>query len=115
MHRADALCGECIMIGSYRDELGLLVGAICDGTIADDECERLNSLLKKNEEARQFYNNYMFLHAELYSQHASLEAVEHEAEVELRIANCGLERGGSSATRRSVSERSSQATAVNRK
>jgi hypothetical protein len=65
------------MIGTDQsDELGRLVGAMCDGTITADDTGHLDALLTKNGEARRFYNNYMFLHAELYSQHASLGAVK---------------------------------------
>jgi hypothetical protein len=59
-----------------NDELGRLVGAMCNGTISADESRQLDSLLTSDREARRFYNNYMFMHAELYSQHTSLEAVE---------------------------------------
>ena len=82
------------MIGAGRnDELGRLVGAMCDGTITADDTGQLDALLTKDEEARRFYNNYMFLHAELYSQHASLEAVEKDGNCGLRIA--GLRIGSS--------------------
>src|SRR5690348_5879308 len=65
------------MIGaSWNEELGRLAGAMCNGTITADETGQLDQLLAEDEAARQFYNNYMFLHAEMYSQHASLEAVE---------------------------------------
>ena len=83
------------MIGADRnDELGRLVGAMCDGTITADDTGQLDALVTNDEEARRFYNNYMFLHAELYSQHASLEAVESGRISDLRIADCGLERAG---------------------
>src|SRR3954453_8816309 len=69
------------MIGADRkDELERLIGAMCDGTITIEDTGLLDALVTKNEEARRFYNNYMFLHAELYSQHASLGAVETLAE-----------------------------------
>jgi hypothetical protein len=87
------------MIGAYRkDEVVRLVGAMCDGTITSDDTGQLDALLTKNEEARRFYNNYMFLHAELYSQHASLKVVESGAGCELGIADRGSERAGSSTT-----------------
>jgi hypothetical protein len=71
------------MNGANRnDELGRLVGAMCNGTISADDSGQLESLLTNDREARHFYNNYMFLHAELYSQHASL----------MPIANCGTQR-----------------------
>ena len=69
------------MSGTYQNgELGRLVGAMCDGTISADDTGQLDSLLTTDDNARQFYNNYMFLHAELYSQHAAGEP----------IADCGL-------------------------
>ena len=70
-----------------NDELGRLVGAMCDGTITADDTGQLDALLTEDEEARRFYNNYMFLHAELYSQHASLEAVESGGDFGSRIAD----------------------------
>ncbi len=86
------------MSGTYhKDELGRLIGAMCEGNITADDAGQLDSLLAKDEAARQFYNNYMFLHAGLYSQHASLEAVESGAvDSGLRISDCGLERVGAS-------------------
>jgi hypothetical protein len=54
----------------WNDELGGLMSALCDGTLSDAGCARLDSLVTTDEAARQCYNNYMFLHAELFSQHA---------------------------------------------
>jgi FecR protein len=72
------------MIGAYRnDELRRLVGAMCDGVITAEDTGQLDALLTKNNEARRFYNNYMFLHAELYSQHAAVPI----ADLGLRIAD----------------------------
>ena len=83
------------MIGAdQNDELRRLVGAMCDGTISAADAGQLDVLLTQDEEARQFYNNYMFLHAELYSQHASLEAVEKVGNFGFGIADCGLEAAG---------------------
>jgi len=59
-----------------QDELDRMVGAWCDGSITKAEGDRLDSLLTTSDSARQFYNNYLFLHAELFAQHATLEAVE---------------------------------------
>ncbi len=85
------------MIGADRnDELGRLVGAMCDGTITADDTGQLDAVLTKDEEARRFYNNYMFLHAELYSQHASLEAVESSGDFGSRISDFGLKEVGAS-------------------
>src|SRR6267142_6574408 len=84
MHRANVGPGGSAMSGAFRnDELGRLVGAMCDGTITAEDTGQLDALLTKNEEARRFYNNYMFLHAELYSQHAAAPI----ADLGLRIAD----------------------------
>src|SRR2546423_1195564 len=92
MHRAKTGRGGSTMSANDPNgELGVLIGAMCDGTITADESGRLDTLLASNKNARQFYNNYMFLHAELYSQHASVEAVESDKDF-------GLERVGSSST-----------------
>src|SRR5215216_1150935 len=100
MHRANIGRGGRAMIGAdQKDKLGRLVGAMCDGTITADDAGQLDALVTNNEEARRFYNNYMFLHAELYSQHASLGAVESEkGDCGLRISDCGLAGAGSAAT-----------------
>jgi hypothetical protein len=85
------------MNSNYRNgELCQLVGAVCDGTITADETGRLDTLLASNESARQFYNNYLFLHAELYSQHASVEAVEIGKDLGLRISDGEPEGAGAS-------------------
>src|SRR6478672_1080957 len=89
MHRANVGCGDCAMTGArWSDELGRLISAMCDGTIAADDARQLDALLTDDHEARRFYNNYMFLHAELFSQHVSLEAVEMTDEIgaTLRLA-----------------------------
>ena len=52
-------------------ELTRLIGAMCDGTITADEAAQLDSRLTHDVAARHFYNNYLFLHGELYSQHAA--------------------------------------------
>jgi FecR protein len=97
------------MIGMTRnDDLGRLVGAMCNGTITADDTGQLDALLTRNEDARRFYNDYMFLHAELYSQHASLDAVESGAD-------CGLAGADLSSTPGAVGESASRATSLNRK
>ncbi len=68
-----------------NNELGRLVGSMCDGTITADDAVQLDLLLTHNEDARRFYNNYMFLHAELYSQHAAVE-VSQELRVESQVS-----------------------------
>ncbi len=75
----------------FNDELNRWLCGLCDGTITADEADRLDALLKTDETARQCYNNYMFLHAELFSQHASLVAVASGRDWE-------MERAGSSTT-----------------
>jgi hypothetical protein len=87
-----------------NDELGRLVGAMCDGTITADDTRALDSLLTKDEAARRFYNNYMFLHAELYSQHAAVAPV----------AACELERAGASSPPRKTIARDSDSTPLSR-
>jgi hypothetical protein len=79
-----------------NDEVACLMGALCDGTLDAAGCERLDALVTTDEAARRSYNNYMFLHAELYSQHACEEQGAGSGEqgsVELRSL-----RAGSSAT-----------------
>ncbi len=62
-----------------NDELANLMGALCAGALSAEENSCLDSLLTNDESARRCYNNYMFLHAELYSQHASLLSAEEAA------------------------------------
>jgi len=61
---------------SARSEIDLerLTSAMCDGTITVEEAAQLDVQLKQDAVARAFYNNYMFLHGEMYSQHAALAA-----------------------------------------
>jgi hypothetical protein len=59
------------MAADHERELDRLVGAMCDGTITNDETAQLDARLQEDSTARQFYNNYLFLHGELYSQHAA--------------------------------------------
>ena len=59
------------MAADRERELNRLVGAMCDGTITSDETVQLDSRLQQDPAARQFYNNYLFLHGELYSQNAA--------------------------------------------
>ena len=63
------------------------VGEVCDGTLTAEDCGRLDALLRGDKAARRFYNDYLFLHAELYSQHASVA----------KIADSGLRLPDSSA------------------
>jgi hypothetical protein len=101
---------------AFRNEgLGRLVGAMCDGTITADDTGQLNALLTRDEEARRFYNNYMFMHAELYSQHASVVAVESGGDCGSRIADCGLREVGSSLTPGEVVRNALQPMPLSRK
>jgi FecR protein len=56
-----------------QHELQRMVGEFCHGTLVDADSTLLDAVLEKDAEARQFFNNYMFLHAELYAQHANLD------------------------------------------
>lgn len=60
------------MATDCTQEIEQLAAAMCNGTITADEAARLDSLLAKDPAARAFYNDYFFLHGELYSRHASL-------------------------------------------
>ncbi|HEX2475516.1 MAG TPA: FecR domain-containing protein [Lacipirellulaceae bacterium] len=65
------------MASELHEELDRLLGGLCDSTLTADAYRRLDELVQSSDEARQYYNNYMFMHAALYSQHA---AVEHVAQ-----------------------------------
>jgi hypothetical protein len=75
------------------NELDSLLSRLCDGTISAEDAAQLDTVLSADVAARQTYNNYMFLHAELYAQHASLEAVADGGNRGLWIADCGLTEG----------------------
>lgn len=62
------------MLDRAQNNLMRLVGAMCNGTITVEEANELDSLLTSDPAARALYNNYAFMHGELYSQHASLAA-----------------------------------------
>lgn len=59
------------MAADLHENLDRLLGSLCDGTLTADDYARLDALLQGDDEARRFYNDYMFVHAELYSQHAA--------------------------------------------
>ena len=61
------------MTAQRDEEMIRLAGAMCDGTITADDAAQLDALLTSDAGAREFYNNYMFLHGELYSQNAAGE------------------------------------------
>lgn len=67
------------MASESERELERFAAAMCNGTITAEETAQLDELLNRDAVARAFYNNYLFLHGELYSQHAALGA-----ETELR-------------------------------
>jgi len=69
---------------AFNDELGLLLSRLCEGTLAVSDAAQLDAILLRDEAARRCYNNYMFLHAELYSQHASPNAGGRGSRVEGR-------------------------------
>jgi hypothetical protein len=69
-----------------HDELHRLVGGYCHGTLSAGEAELLSGLLESDAAARAFYNNYMFLHAELYTQLASVGCESLVARIEEREA-----------------------------
>lgn len=69
---------------SSQDELYRLLSEHCHGTISAADNAALDALLASDTSARQFYNNYMFLHAELYSQHASIDCETLVAKIEER-------------------------------
>lgn len=62
-----------------NDELHRLLGDYCHGTISAADAEALNAALESDPAARQFYNNYMFLHAELFTQLANMDCEELHA------------------------------------
>jgi hypothetical protein len=64
------------MTSARENELLRLVGAICDGTITDNESATLNAVITTDAAARAFYNNYVFMHGELYSRHVKLGACD---------------------------------------
>src|SRR4029078_11224625 len=110
MHRTKVERGDCAMTGAgWSDELGRLIGAMCDGTIAADDARQLDALLTDDQEARRFYNNYMFMHAELYSPHVALEAVEMTENVGATLGQAGSPSSfeGKQSTQRAVRETSS--------
>ncbi len=64
------------MNSTRESELLRLVGAMCDGTITTDEAATLDSMITSDAAARAFYNNYVFMHGELYSRHVALGACD---------------------------------------
>src|SRR5262249_59647261 len=89
MHRADVGGGGAFVTERvFQADLHRLVGEFCHGTLSEADAATLDATLAGDLDARQFYNNYMFLHAELYTQHASIgcetlaaRIEEHEAEL----------------------------------
>jgi hypothetical protein len=83
-----------------NEDLDILLSELCNGTITADDIARLDVLLSNDVAARQSYNDYLFLHAELYAQHASLEAVERVESRESRDKGRESEQVTSRAPRR---------------
>jgi hypothetical protein len=48
------------MATDLHEDLDRLVGSLCDGTLSAADCERLDALLRSDDEARRYYNDYMF-------------------------------------------------------
>lgn len=69
------------------DELEAMLSQWCDGTLTAEAASRLDALLTTDEGARHCYTNYMFLHAELYSQHATLGMVDGPCSEECLVPN----------------------------
>ncbi len=69
-----------------NDELHRLVSEYCHGTISKEDGVLLDAALESDAEARQFYNNYLFMHAELYTQLASVGCESLVARIEEREA-----------------------------
>ena len=69
-----------------HDELQQLAAEVCHGTLSEGAAARLEAVLESDADARRFYNNYMFLHAELYTQSASLGCESLVARIEEREA-----------------------------
>lgn len=67
--------------GSH-DELFRLLAEHCHGTISETDGAALDALLAADAKSRETYNNYMFLHAELYTQHASMGCETLAAKIE---------------------------------
>lgn len=88
------------MIDGSQNDLSELLNRLCAGTIGEEETRQLDDVLVSDRDARRFYNDYMFLHAELYAQHASVEAVENGASCGLPATagelplDCGLDEVG---------------------
>lgn len=69
---------------NHHDELHRLVSEYCHGTLSQEDSVVLNGLLETDANVREFYNNYMFLHAELYTQLASVGCESVVARMEER-------------------------------
>jgi hypothetical protein len=87
MHRANAGRGGTLLTPHVSsDELHRLVGELCHGTLSEEDSAVLDAALENDAHAREFYNNYLFLHAELYSQCASVGCESLVARIEQREA-----------------------------
>jgi hypothetical protein len=72
------------MASLSEHELHRLVGGFSNGTLSEADGATLNAALESDAAAREFYNNYMFLHAELFSQHVDVGLGTHEANGQAR-------------------------------
>jgi hypothetical protein len=73
------------MASVSEHELHRLVGSFSNGTLSEADGATLNAALESDAAAREFYNNYMFLHAELFSQHVDVGLGSHEANGQARV------------------------------
>lgn len=81
-------------------ELALLIGSLCDGTLSQEDCDRLESLLRGNVAARSFYLDYVRVHAALHLRSRSgplmssvFTSLPQGAEYAAGISNAPLEGG----------------------
>jgi len=54
----------------WRDQLEVLLAAVCDGELSAPELAQLERLLTRSADARQLYLQYLHLHGELYWEQA---------------------------------------------
>ena len=64
---------------SPSEELEILLSALCDGQIREEQLARLNELLRLDEQLRRRYVHYMGLHTALQSQIAEVDPVRPPA------------------------------------
>jgi hypothetical protein len=65
--------------GSWTpDRLLDMVGALCNGTLVEQDGRALDDVLREDPVARRLYTDYMWLHASLYSENGSLAGLHAE-------------------------------------